>query len=540
MQLIVERNPESPHVQRMRPNAREAKYDRQLRLWAANGQFALENATICLLNATTTGSEILKNLVLPGVGRLVIVDDKKVDGAEAGTNFFLDEDCIGQNRAERILGNLLELNPDVEGWSINENPINIISRNDGFFTDFDLIIACDMQEKNLLQLADTLWKANIPLLVVKCVGFIGQFRIAVPEHTIVETHPDSLVDLRLDCPWPELKHLAETVNLDEMEEMEHEHVPCVLLLLKYMQEWKDAHGGRAPANFDEKSKFKRLLKSGMRHEEEENFQEAINAVWRACTVTTLPKEVVEIFADAKCENLGQKSEPFWLLARSVMDFVATDGEGLLPVSGVLPDMKADSARYVLLQNLYRKKAKADISFVTARVREHMTRISYPSPISDGEINNFCRQARFIRVIRYRTLADEYAQPNSKAISSGLHDADDLVHHYLAFRAYDRFIERYGHPPGRAATEEIGKDIEDMKSIALDVGQRFGAEVLSESCENSIHELVRAGGGELHNIAAIMGGIVAQEIIKIITKQYVPANNTCIFDGVTSRSQSWEL
>lgn len=50
------------------------------------------------------------------------------------------------------------------------------------------------------------------------------------------------------------------------------------------------------------------------------------------------------------------------------------------------------------------------------------------------------------------------------------------------------------------------------------------------------EVSRAKGGELHNISSLTGGLVAQEIIKIITKQYVPIDNTCIFDGITSRTQ----
>ncbi len=47
--------------------------------------------------------------------------------------------------------------------------------------------------------------------------------------------------------------------------------------------------------------------------------------------------------------------------------------------------------------------------------------------------------------------------------------------------------------------------------------------------------VRAGGGELHNISALTGGLLAQEAIKIITKQYIPVDNVCLFDGVRSRS-----
>jgi amyloid beta precursor protein binding protein 1 len=54
------------------------------------------------------------------------------------------------------------------------------------------------------------------------------------------------------------------------------------------------------------------------------------------------------------------------------------------------------------------------------------------------------------------------------------------------------------------------------------------------------ELSRAAGGELHNISAVIGGMVAQEIIKIITKQYIPIDNTCIFDGIESRCQVLRL
>jgi amyloid beta precursor protein binding protein 1 len=51
------------------PSEKERKYDRQLRLWAANGQAALESAHVLLLNSGcgTVGIEALKNLVLPGM-----------------------------------------------------------------------------------------------------------------------------------------------------------------------------------------------------------------------------------------------------------------------------------------------------------------------------------------------------------------------------------------------------------------------------------------------------------------------------------------
>ena len=54
------------------------------RLWGDHGQAALESAQICLVNASATGTEILKNLILPGIGSFSIVDGARVSGEDVG------------------------------------------------------------------------------------------------------------------------------------------------------------------------------------------------------------------------------------------------------------------------------------------------------------------------------------------------------------------------------------------------------------------------------------------------------------------------
>lgn len=76
------------------------KYDRQLRLWGSNGQKALMNSKILLINADSVGTETLKNLVLPGVGMFTILDDFIVDQDDLGSNFFVLPNCLGKPRAE--------------------------------------------------------------------------------------------------------------------------------------------------------------------------------------------------------------------------------------------------------------------------------------------------------------------------------------------------------------------------------------------------------------------------------------------------------
>ena len=76
------------------------KYDRQLRLWGAEGQRLLSEANILLIRADAVGSETLKNLVLPGLRSFTILDDYVVDESDLGNNFFCTSESKGKPRAE--------------------------------------------------------------------------------------------------------------------------------------------------------------------------------------------------------------------------------------------------------------------------------------------------------------------------------------------------------------------------------------------------------------------------------------------------------
>ena len=63
---------------------------------------------------------------------------------------------------------------------------------------------------------------------------------------------------------------------------------------------------------------------------------------------------------------------------------------------------------------------------------------------------------------------------------------------------------------------------------------------NESVIQAAKEVARSRGGELHNISALTGGLASQEVIKIITKQYIPIDNTCVFDGIKSSTQIFRI
>lgn len=131
----------------------------------------------------------------------------------------------------------------------------------------------------------------------------------------------------------------------------------------------------------------------------------------------------------------------------------------------------------------------------------------------------------------------------------------MIHYYFALRAYDKFVALYGRPPG-LDDHTVSEDGEKLVQMTNEVCGTTPANV--ETVRNACAEMyvpippsplfhlaakyysVRAGGGELHNIASLMGGLVAQEAIKLVTRQYIPSNNTCVFDGITSSANVWAL
>ena len=211
------------------------RYDRQLRLWGDHGQTALEKANICLVNATATGTEILKSLVLPGLGSFTILDPGEVTGEDVGNNFFLTADTIGQSRAEVASRLLLEMNHEVRGETRQETVEQLLHQDPDFFSAFTLVIACGCSDKTLLLLSAKLEAGRTPLLVVRTSGFFGYVRLQLAEHAVVETHPDSLSpDLRLDQLWPALRSWleGEAGRMEKMDLKEHGHTPYPVIIYR--------------------------------------------------------------------------------------------------------------------------------------------------------------------------------------------------------------------------------------------------------------------------------------------------------------------
>lgn len=152
-----------------------------------------------------------------------------------------------------------------------------------------------------------------PLVAIHSTGFYSCFRIHLPgAFPIVDTHPDetATTDLRLLRPWPELEAFARdmTRDIDSLDAHEHGHLPYVVILLHYLEKWREAHGGANPSTYKEKVEFRKMVQGAARTDTpeggEENFDEAVAAVIKTIVTPSLPSSLSDVFEYEHTDTVG--------------------------------------------------------------------------------------------------------------------------------------------------------------------------------------------------------------------------------------------
>jgi amyloid beta precursor protein binding protein 1 len=558
--------------------ATEDKYDRQLRLWGPHGQRRLMESHMLLLNADAVGTETLKNLVLPGVGQFTVMDGKTVSKADMGCNFFVTEESMGKPRAEVVVELLCEMNEDVRGYAKVEDPTVAMqdpAKCKEYLRQFGIVLAANLTEDTVRAVAKACWELDIPFVNVRAYGMIGYMRIQARQHDIIESKPDArLWDLRIANSFKELDDFALTFNLDTLEPVDHKHVPFVVILCQVLMKWKREHGGGALPTWSDKTALTQAVEDlsnnyypaqGFPDEEsrvdfekfrginyEENFKEARKEVPKMWMPKKPSSEITELIAAAVASTAPPTE--FCVCMRALGVFMDRFG-GEMPLGGGIPDMFSSTQYYTALQGVFERKALSDKAAFAAIVKEQCTATGYTHPITDDSIELFVKNVFDIRSMRLRSIEEEFASPNAEEI--GYYEEfpakeQSPILWYLALRAVDRFQSRHKRWPGsclEATTPEAeeGKLSDDADAVYKELtslvaeikpaGGNFGEDALNR--KHAV-EITRYGGAELHNIAAVIGGIASQEAVKVITHQYTPLNNTYIYNGIACAGASYSL
>ncbi|KAI0710486.1 hypothetical protein C8Q76DRAFT_737619 [Earliella scabrosa] len=504
------------------PDAKTRRYDRQLRIWAASGQAALEASRILVVSSSATSTSILKNLVLPGIGHFSILDNAITTPADAGNNFFLNaRDSIGKPRAQEAVPLLRELNDAVQGEPVVKDINELLSTDQGrdWIGGFSLVIAHNLHKPTLDQLSALLW-ANPngpPLISVRSAGFLAEFHIQYHEHCVSQSHSENAPSLRITRPFPALLDWARSLDLQNMDPTTHGHLPFVVILVRAVDEWRKSHDGNLPKTMAEKKEFKASILAMRIKPDEENFEEAEAQAWRVWSEPAVPSDVQALFSLPSLPTSPHHNATFHALLHTLAEFTKDpSGPGTIPISATLPDMKSDTKSYVQLQNLYRQAAETERD----KFKEILA-AKYPEVAKSAnpdEVDTFVKNAHHLRVLRGKQLGAFDKDRDAVVNSLSMQPRETGTH--LALSALSTLLAQDTEVTVEALTAEVQSIIGE--------GIEFPDEL-----DAAIGEVARAPTADLPNMAAFLGGLVAQEAIKVITEQYVPLNGYCVVDLIDS-------
>jgi NEDD8-activating enzyme E1 regulatory subunit len=138
----------------------------------------------------------------------------------------------------------------------------------------------------------------------------------------------------------------------------------------------------------------------------------------------------------------------------------------------------------------------------------------------------------------RSIEDEFKALDLSAIDVEDEDSQQSpLIWYLLLRAVGAFVPVFNRYPGAnpAAMESDAEWlVEKAKALAA------GSDLANWITRAHADEMTRSCEVELHNIAALMGGVASQEAVKIITHQFLPLNHTYVFNGISGHAGTYAV
>ncbi|MBO5453509.1 MAG: ThiF family adenylyltransferase [Clostridia bacterium] len=178
----------------------ETRYSR-LELIPWWNQELLHNSTVMVVGAGAIGNELIKNLALLGVGKIVIVDMDKIEQTNLTRSILYRMKDVGKYKSQAAAEAAMEINPDVKAICLNQNIVTDIGL--GVFRSMDIVLGGLDNREARLAINQSCYKVNKPWIDGAIEVLNGFARVFVPpgpcyECTMTETDW-KLINKRKSC-----------------------------------------------------------------------------------------------------------------------------------------------------------------------------------------------------------------------------------------------------------------------------------------------------------------------------------------------------
>ena len=164
-------------------------------------QELLHNSTVMVVGAGAIGNELIKNLALLGVGKIVIVDMDRIEQTNLTRSILYRMKDVGKFKCEAAAEAAMEINPDVKATYLNKNIVTEVGL--GVFRNMDVVLGGLDNREARLAINQSCYKVNKPWIDGAIEVLNGFARVFVPpgpcyECTMTETDW-KLINKRKSC-----------------------------------------------------------------------------------------------------------------------------------------------------------------------------------------------------------------------------------------------------------------------------------------------------------------------------------------------------
>ena len=189
----------------------EARYAR-LRLIPWWDQERLKNATIMVVGAGAIGNELIKNLTLLGIGRILVYDMDAIESTNLTRSVLYRARDVGRYKAEVAAERAKEMNPDVKAKAFIANIIGDVGL--GVFRRMNVVLGGLDNREARLSINQSCYKVDRPWIDGAIEALNGFARVFIPgqgacyECTMTETDW-MLINKRKSCALLTHEQMAE-------------------------------------------------------------------------------------------------------------------------------------------------------------------------------------------------------------------------------------------------------------------------------------------------------------------------------------------
>lgn len=190
-------------------------YDRQRRI-AGWDQSKFYNATVMVIGVGATGNELVKNLALTGIGKIIIIDYDLIEKSNLNrcVLFNIDDDIEGKYKVDVVKNSVHILNSEIEIIAYKKE-LNNIDKN--LYKQSDVICSCLDNIEARLEANNYAYYYGIPFIDSGIDEYFGSVQVVFSEVNDAACLQCGVSDKDLDLMWKKFSCTGQEIKSENGE-----------------------------------------------------------------------------------------------------------------------------------------------------------------------------------------------------------------------------------------------------------------------------------------------------------------------------------